>query len=207
MLGRLLLSVALVCSTVAGPALVSAEDSSPVVIGYVFVRNALIEPAQIAADKLTHINYAFANLRDGQVVEGFEHDAENLKALTACDASHPHLKLLVSVGGWTWSNGFSDAALTGRVVHGSSQAPSTSSADTTSTVSTWTGNIRVILASTIHTDPRTRRNFTAVMVDLRARSTGRRVTRSTLPAHLRGGRVPDFIDQTEIAKLQAWWTS
>ena len=29
-----------------------------------------------------------------------------------CDASHPHLNVLVSVGGWTWSKGFSDAVLT-----------------------------------------------------------------------------------------------
>ncbi len=83
-----------------------------VVIGYLFPQNQLLDPAQIAAGKLTHINYAFANLRDGQVVEGFARDAENFAVLGAVRRSHPHLKLLVSVGGWTWSKGFSDAVLT-----------------------------------------------------------------------------------------------
>ncbi len=83
-----------------------------VVIGYLFPQNQLLDPAQIAAGKLTHINYAFANLHDGQVVEGFARDAENFAVLGAVRRSHPHLKLLVSVGGWTWSKGFSDAVLT-----------------------------------------------------------------------------------------------
>ena len=90
------------------------QTASPrhVVIGYLFPQDRLLDPAQIAADKLTHINYAFANLRDGQVVEGFARDAENFEALAAVRRTHPHLKLLVSVGGWTWSKGFSDAVLT-----------------------------------------------------------------------------------------------
>ena len=50
------------------------------IIAYVFAENDLIDPAAIAADKLTHINYAFANIKDGQVVEGFARDAENFKA-------------------------------------------------------------------------------------------------------------------------------
>ena len=93
---------------------VSPQPSAvrPVVIGYLFPQDRLLDPAQIAADKLTHINYAFANLRDGQVVEGFSRDAENFKVLAAVRRSHPHLKVLVSVGGWTWSKGFSDAVLT-----------------------------------------------------------------------------------------------
>src|SRR5205823_3687816 len=83
----------------------------PVLIAYVFSKNAVIEAGAIDADRLTHINYAFANIRDGLVVEGFEHDAENFAALTSLRRDHPHLKILVSVGGWTWSGGFSDAVL------------------------------------------------------------------------------------------------
>ncbi len=82
------------------------------IIAYVFAENDLIDPATIAADKLTHINYAFANIKDGQVVEGFARDAENFKLLADLRRAHPHLKLLISVGGWTWSGGFSDAVLT-----------------------------------------------------------------------------------------------
>ena len=93
----------------AHPATTAAR---PAVIGYLFPQERLLDPAAIAAEKLTHINYAFANIRDGQVVEGFARDADNFKVLAAVRRSHPHLKVLVSVGGWTWSKGFSDAVLT-----------------------------------------------------------------------------------------------
>ena len=93
------------------------------------------------ADQLTHINYAFANIRNGVVVEGFENDAKNFAALTSLRREHPHLKILVSVGGWTWSGGFSDAALSQRAARGSCRARWTSCAGTISMASTWTGNI------------------------------------------------------------------
>ena len=69
MLGRLVLGVALACTAAGVIGAPRARDAAPVIIGYVFVKNALVDPAQIAADRLTHINYAFANIRDGQVVE------------------------------------------------------------------------------------------------------------------------------------------
>src|SRR6266446_4067124 len=82
-----------------------------VIIAHLFPQERVIDPAEITADKLTHINYAFANIKDGRVVEGFSHDAENFKVLGRIRKRHPHLKILISVGGWTWSGGFSDAAL------------------------------------------------------------------------------------------------
>jgi GH18 family chitinase len=83
-----------------------------VIIGYVFAQDRVLDPATIAAEKLTHINYAFANIKDGRVVEGFANDDANYRVLTSLRARNPNLKILVSVGGWTWSGGFSDAVLT-----------------------------------------------------------------------------------------------
>jgi len=83
-----------------------------VVIGYVFPKDEPLDPATVAADKLTHVNYAFADVREGRVVEGFARDAENFKVLSGLRRRHPHFKVLVSVGGWTWSGAFSNAALT-----------------------------------------------------------------------------------------------
>jgi len=83
-----------------------------VIIGYVFPRDRVIEPAEIAADRLTHVNYAFANVASGRVVEGSPNDAANLRALTGLRRAHPGFQVLVSVGGWTWSGGFSAAAAT-----------------------------------------------------------------------------------------------
>ncbi|MBO9600665.1 MAG: chitinase [Cohnella sp.] len=63
--------------------------------------------------RLTHINYAFANVKDGQVVLG-EPDADlrNFEQLKQLKNANPKLRALISVGGWTWSGQFSDAALT-----------------------------------------------------------------------------------------------
>jgi GH18 family chitinase len=82
------------------------------VIGYIFTEDRLVDGAKVPAEKLTHINYAFANVVNGQVVEGFRNDAKNFERLRALKRRNPALKILVSVGGWTWSGNFSDAALT-----------------------------------------------------------------------------------------------
>ncbi len=94
-----------------------------------------------SADKLTHINYAFANVstesrcyeetragwgdsfadylavyneeqsidgkadEQGQPVKGHFNQLKKLKAM------YPRLKVMLSIGGWTWSGRFSDAAM------------------------------------------------------------------------------------------------
>ena len=90
----------------------ASPAAKPVIIGYLFPGNELIVPSDIAAEKLTHINYAFADVKDGRVVEGFGRDAENFKLLADLRRQHPQLRILISVGGWTWSGNFSDVALT-----------------------------------------------------------------------------------------------
>jgi len=64
------------------------------------------------AKQITHINYAFANIVNGKVVEGYASDVENLKKLNTLKQVNKDLKILISVGGWSWSKNFSDAALT-----------------------------------------------------------------------------------------------
>jgi chitinase len=91
-----------------------AVSASREIIAYVFPQNRVLAPDEINVRRLTRINYAFANIKDGQIVEGFSHDAENFAILNEAKRTNPSLKILVSVGGWTWSGGFSDAALTPR---------------------------------------------------------------------------------------------
>ncbi len=63
-------------------------------------------------NQITHINFAFANIKDGEVIEGSENDNKTLKKLNELKKINQDLKILISVGGWTWSKNFSDAVLT-----------------------------------------------------------------------------------------------
>ncbi len=85
---------------------------SPVIAGYVFTRNAALQPGQIDPHKITRINFAFAIIEGGHVVLGSPVDAQNLAALVSMRRENPSLTVLVSVGGWLGSASFSDVSLT-----------------------------------------------------------------------------------------------
>jgi chitinase len=188
----------------AGSKTTAAGPAKPVIIAYVFPRNEVIVPSEIAAGKLTHINYAFADVKDGRMVEGFARDAENFALLADLRRQHPHLQILISVGGWTWSNNFSDAALTAE-----SRRRFTVSAiefvrrhDIDGVDIDWEypglrGN------NNVHR-PEDKENFTAMMMDLRQAldAEGRARNRRYLLTFA-AGAFPDFIASTEMDKVQA----
>ena len=82
------------------------------IIAYVMGGNNDWGATNEKAKQITHINYAFANIKDGKVVEGNVSDEENLKKLNDLKKVNEDLKILISVGGWSWSKIFSDAVLT-----------------------------------------------------------------------------------------------
>jgi chitinase len=94
----------------AMPFIAHAQERA--IIAYVFPQDRPLTPDEVNVRKLTRINYAFANIKDGEIIEGFSHDAENFVTLHDLKKVNPALKVLVSVGGWTWSGNFSDASLT-----------------------------------------------------------------------------------------------
>lgn len=114
---RLLLLAGIVSVMSCSPSANNAEDLVPdeyKIIGYIAGWKG-VDTSLIDAEKLTHINYAFANVIDGRVKEGEgreEQDKQNLALLRSLKSKNPNLKILISVGGWTWSKGFSDAVLT-----------------------------------------------------------------------------------------------
>jgi chitinase len=112
MAGIRYVTVCLAFIAIAFPLPAHAVSEERVVTGYVFPRNAVLQPGQINPHSLTRINYAFANVDGGRIVVGAPTDAENLAFLTGLRHDNPSLTVLVSVGGWLWSTNFSDVALT-----------------------------------------------------------------------------------------------
>lgn len=113
-----------------------------VVVGYfaqwaIYRRNYLVKNVDTSgsAERMTHINYAFAGISDtykcmsvdpfadynkafgaDEAVNGIADTSSepvkgNFKQLMELKQKYPHLKILISVGGWSLSDKFSDAAL------------------------------------------------------------------------------------------------
>ena len=182
----------------------AAEAPRPAVIAYVFPRDRILDPSEIRAEKLTHVNFAFANVVGGRVVEGGPNDGPNLKVLTSLRRDHPQLRMSVSVGGWTWSKGFSDAAFTAksRRVFVASAVDFVRRHDLDGFDVDWEypglpgdGNPH---------RPEDKENFTALMADLRA-ALDREGARRGRPLLLTfaAGASRDFLAHTEMAKVQA----
>ena len=108
----LLLVAVAVAVAEAGPVGRPAAGSAPVIVGYVYPRDGPVTLDANAAAKLTHLNFAFADVRAGRLSPAAPEAAASLAALVGARARNRGLRVLVSAGGWTGSRGFSDLALT-----------------------------------------------------------------------------------------------
>jgi chitinase len=196
--------VAALAFIVLGGPVRAGAPSRPAVVAYVFPQDALLDPATVPADRITHVNYAFANVRGGRVIEGFANDAENFRTLTTLRRSHPHLKVLVSIGGWTWSGGFSDAALTRasrrRFVHSVVDLVVRHDLDGADVDWEYPGLPGYGNVHRAEDKP----NFTSLMRELRAAldARGRSRKRAYLLT-LAAGASSDFLAHTEMARVAA----
>ncbi len=126
----ILVSVAAASALYAAPT--KAElDSMKKIVGYfpewgIYSGHDNYVPAKVPFEKITHLNYAFATIKDG-VIANFDNYAAteaslgepwdspykgNLGQFKKLKKEYPHLYVLVSVGGWTQSGNFHDVAAT-----------------------------------------------------------------------------------------------
>jgi chitinase len=94
------------------------SNPKPVIIGYVGGYRGLIATDSIDVWRLSHINYAFVDIKDNRAwLHNEATDTVNLRKLSELKKINPGLKILISIGGWTWSKNFSDAVLTDTSTH------------------------------------------------------------------------------------------
>lgn len=115
---RRLVPLALVVTlllSLAGPGRASAAGGGEAgeVVGYYasWASAQGYTPDKLPAERFTQINYAFAKIEDGKaVLSNPARDGETLRGLTALRKRNPDLNIVLSLGGWDESAGFSDAA-------------------------------------------------------------------------------------------------
>jgi len=205
---RLLILQALtVAALVYGLGLPAQATSSrqKVVVAYVFPQNRELQAGEIAASKLTRINYAFANIEGGRIVNGFKNDDQNLAMLVALKQQNPSLTVLVSVGGWQWSNNFSDMALTkaSRNIFVASVADYIERHQLDGLDVDWEYPGQA--GSTDHFRPEDRRDFTLLLRELRERF-NRQQHKLHRPLYLTiaAGASSSYLAHTEMDKVQRY---
>src|SRR5271165_1727288 len=177
----------------------------PVVTAYVFTDGAALAPGQVDARKLTRVNYAFANIEQGRIVEGFAADAGNLAALNALKRDNPQLTVLVSVGGWLWSGGFSDMALTkeSRAIFIDSVASFVTRYNLDGLDIDW--EYPGMPGSTQRFRPEDKQNYTLLVKELRAQfDSMEKKAHLRLYITLATGGESGFLEHTEMGEVQKY---
>src|SRR5258706_8608676 len=99
-------------TAIAGPQPLKKGKTKRVIIAYVGGFRGLINTDSIDLYRLSHINYAFVDVKDNRAWLHFEAtDTINLRKLSELKLKNPDLKILISIGGWTWSKNFFDSVL------------------------------------------------------------------------------------------------
>jgi chitinase len=179
--------------------------AKPMVVGYVFPQNSALQPGEIDPRSMTRINYAFANIKNGRMVNGFDKDPENFAYLNALKTKNSSLTVLVSVGGWLWSTNFSDVSLTpqSRQVFIDSVITFIARYDLDGLDIDW--EYPGMVGSGHPFRPEDKQNFTLLLKELRDR-----FNQQTLTTHRRlyltiaAGASDEFLEHTEMAKAQVF---
>lgn len=177
------------------------------------------EVSHMDASLLTHINYAFANIKEGKVVLGdswadgekpFPGDCTNngclrgnFNQLLQLKKANPHLKTLISVGGWTWSGQFSDAALTAssRTKFADSAVKFIRDYGFNGVDLDWEYPVSGGLAAN-KTRLADKQNFTLLLQTIRDKlNTAQKQDGKTYLLTIAAGAFPGYVNNTEIGKI------
>jgi chitinase len=188
-----------------GHAAPAKQPEGSQVIAYVFVKDGLLRPEEIDATKVTCINYAFADIRNGAIAQGFAHDRENFAVLNGLKQRNPQLKVLISVGGWTWSGGFSEMSRTResrrKFIDSAVRFVEANQLDGVDIDWEYPGLPGIGNPNR----PEDKQNYTALMKELRqaldryGKKAGRHMTTSVAT-----GAAPSFVEHTELKKVQRY---
>ena len=178
-----------------------------VIIGYVGGYRGLVNTDLINAKQLTHINYAFVDIKNNRAwLHREATDTINFRHLNQLKKQNPSLKLLISVGGWTWSGNFSDAVLTdtSRQRFAASAIDIISKFDLDGIDIDWEYPARPGNEGNIYR-PEDKQNYTLMFKELRKQldslqtKTGKKYLLTTA-----AGASKSFIDNTEMAVAQQY---
>lgn len=193
--------VCLCCS----PLRAAAPAPGTAIVAYVFPQNRPLRDGEIAANKVTRINYAFADIKDGRIVNGFGHDDENLAALVALKQQNPSLTVLSSVGGWEWSGRFSDMALTAqsRTLFIESVVDYVRNHKLDGLDIDW--EYPGLQGSTSHFRPEDKQNYTLLLKELRTRFNRlQKELHRQLYLTVAAGASQEFLTHTEMDKVSKY---
>ena len=201
LMGALLLAMPLVASRAKSV----GKPRLPQIIAYIFPRDRVLQPGDVAAGKLTRINYAFANLQDGRIVTGSPVDEANFATLVGLKQQNSSLQVLVSVGGWTWSGNFSDMVLTRqsrrRFIDSVVEFVDRYKLDGLDVDWEYPG----MTGNGNRFRPEDKRNFTLVLKELRARfNVEQRKLGRPLLLSFAAGSSSEFIAHTELGRVQRY---
>ena len=181
-------------------------QQKPVIIGYVGGFRGLIN-VNVSPKKLSIINYAFVDVKDNRAwLHRQATDTVNFRKLNELKKQNPALKVIISIGGWTWSGKFSDAVLTdtARAAFAASAVDIVCKYDLDGVDIDWEYPAIKGLKGNIYR-PEDKQNYTLMFRELRHALDSIKIqTHKEYLLTTAVGAFADFVNNTEMGKAQAY---
>ena len=184
----------------------SAEKpkNKPVIIAYVGGFRGIADIDSLNPKKLSHINYAFVDVKDNRAwLHNEATDTINFRNLTALKKQNKDLKILISLGGWSWSKNFSDAVLTDTSTHAfaRSSIDIVAKYDLDGVDIDW--EYPGLIGDNNKFRPEDKENYTRLFKELRkGLDSLKKITRKSYLVTTAVGGHQEFIEHTEMEKVQ-----